>query len=542
MMEKRKLLKVLVAGLLVLALLVPMASCGEEEGPVREGQYGGVLDYYTLSYPGGFDMHRKISYCPWTTIPVFNNLVRMDPRKSTVEVANLAPDLAESWEVSDDGLTWTFHLYEGVKWHDGTPFTADDVVYSMEKMMDKERSSVSGYFDTLDQVIKVDDHTVKMVHSKASPPFLLALAVGYCSIQAKHMANVDYKSTDFLVGTGPFKFKSATPGVSIELEKNPNYHKEGLPYLDGIKIHTIKDRAAQANALLSGRLDMMCPGLGITNKDQYEQMMASKPEGVEMAQRNPPTGAAMWFNFNFEPFQDVRVRRAIMLMNDREQSALAGYGSLEFANLSATLLKPPYAMGKDAFYELAGMNKSYEERIAEAKQLLVDAGYADGFTIRYPMLKMAEARGALWLQDMFLKHLNVKMELTQVDFAELYKMRDAGEWDLFSSDLRLYVPDPNGAMAYFLCDSPANFANICDPELDRMWEEQSTEMDFDKRLEMCRAIERKIVEEALCMPGSANRRYHVQWNWVKGFVQQTEYYQSEPSFEHTWLDKSLMPE
>jgi peptide/nickel transport system substrate-binding protein len=396
-----KVLRLALVVVLALALLVPVWACGDKGGDttgpkVEEGQYGGVLDYYLLAYPAGWDMQRKISMSPFVTIAVFNNLLRMDPMESVVNPENVRGDLAESWDVSADGLTWTFYLHEGVKWHDGAAFTADDVVYSMEKMKDKERSSVSTYFTTLDQVIKVDDHTVKMVLSKPTPDFLLSLAVGYCSIQPKHLAGVEYKSTDFLVGTGPFKFKSTVAGVSIELERNPDYFKEDekgnqLPYLDGLNIHVISDRSAQMNAFLSGRLDMMTPGLGITNKDQYQVFTATQPEGAVLDPRNPPTGPCLWFSFDFEPFKDIRVRQAMNLLFDREQYAVAAYGDTEFSNLAATFFSPPFSIGKEKLDEIKNMDKTYEERIAMAQKLMADAGYADGFTIRFPQTPMTES-------------------------------------------------------------------------------------------------------------------------------------------------------
>lgn len=220
--------------------------------------------------------------------PVFNNLVQFDTQKAGLDPRNIVPGLAERWEASADGKTWTFFLYRGVKWHDDKPFTADDVVYNMAKMADAKRSGVVSSFPNFDRSEKVDDYTVKVYLKAPSPDFLVQLAGPYTMILPPQKANVDWRTTDYLVGTGPFMYKSSVGGVSYQLVRNPNYHKKDasgnrLPYLDGVNYLVINDRSAQIDALLTNRVDMTQPSTGISSQELLDRVKSSgRPIDVQL--------------------------------------------------------------------------------------------------------------------------------------------------------------------------------------------------------------------------------------------------------------------
>ena len=141
--------------LLVWLLMLPSAVLAQKQG--------GVLEYWNRTDPPGFDLHRWTSHTPFFAHPVFNTLVRYDATKKGFLDTNIIGDLAERWEVSSDGKLYTFYLHKNVTWHDGTPFTAADVAYSFEKMLDPKRSVIAGRFPGFSRLEVVDDHTSKRI-------------------------------------------------------------------------------------------------------------------------------------------------------------------------------------------------------------------------------------------------------------------------------------------------------------------------------------------------------------------------------------------
>jgi peptide/nickel transport system substrate-binding protein len=190
--------------------------------PVEESMpiYGGTLirGYWI---PRSFDAHQKVAYGPSATLPVFNQLVMFDLTYKETVPETIIGDLAESWETSEDGMTITFKLRQGVKWHDGVPCTANDVIYSLEKMNDVYRSAISDWFPAYESTEKIDDYTVKVHLKYPSAGFLMALAQGESQIQALHLAGTDEQSIDFMVGTGPFIATEYKTQVHLKFKRNP---------------------------------------------------------------------------------------------------------------------------------------------------------------------------------------------------------------------------------------------------------------------------------------------------------------------------------
>jgi len=538
-MKSKRGLQVLFAVLLVLVLLsLPLlAACGEKEPAVEKGQYGGILRYSLRRFPAGYDVHRKPSYGPFLSLPIFNNLLRYDPSKASISPADIEGDLAKSWDVSDDGKLWTFKLHKGVKWHDGQPFTADDVVYSLEKIVDAERSSLAGELEYFDRAEKVDDYTVKVYLKETSPAFFAQLANGYMCIQAKHLAGVDWQSVDFLVGTGPFKVKEIQKGISIELERNPDYFREGLPYLDGLKIAVIKDRSAQITALAADRLDMMTPGISINNMEQQKQVEELAPNAVvEIV-----SGAIgfNWFNHNYEPFKDVRVRKALNLLSDQEQLALVTVGSTDWRilhNQGFLSTRGGFGLSAEEMTPYLMWDKSFEERIVEAKKLMKEAGYADGFELKMPIGQLPEfQRGGIWLADQLKRHLNIEVITTVHDNAEIWKMRDAGDFHIISPQY-LVTDDPTSQLSGWITGNPANFCGYSNPEVDRLYYLQAKEMDIQKRIKICQDIERILLADLPGIVASTSMFKSVRSPRVKGFVQSQAIYAAYASMELVWLE------
>jgi len=552
-MKGKKGISVVLVVLLALALLLPMAACAEKEEPTptpapapaptpapakEEPKYGGVIRIFQSSLPPGWDMHRGIAYAAYYCVPVFNNLVRFDNTKPQISPENIVGDLAERWELSLDGKTYTFFLHKGVKWHDGTPFTADDVVYSIEKLVDPERSRLAGNFPSFEQVLKVDDHTVKILLSQPQPSLLACLASASAAMYAKHKADVEWQSTDFLMGTGPFKFKSYVAGVDCELERNPDYFKKGLPYLDGIKFILIKDKSAQIDAFVTQRVDMTSQSIGIASLEDLKRHEEQAPDAVRQW-GNYENSQVLWFNLDYEPLKDVRVRQAMALVTNMEESVIAGFGSTDFRNSERAIMPSAYGLPKAEVYKLLGWDKPMEERKAEAKKLLDEAGYSDGFKLKMvcqtipPLVAMTEA-----IADMYRRDLGLDVEIAALPYAEAAKARMVTrDFQTLRDAISSIAGDPDETVRAFETGSPLNVDKYSNPEVDRLIKEQSTETDFAKRRAICQEIERILLRDVVVIP-EGNASFPVSWwPYVKGFVIVESPYASHLQMERVWLDK-----
>jgi peptide/nickel transport system substrate-binding protein len=475
------------------------------------------------------------------TMLVFNKLLQFGWDKPDISPQNIVPELAQKWEVSADGRTYTFNLEKNVKWSDGTAFTADDVVYNLEKMADPQRSSLAGSLRKF-TVQKVDDFTVKVVLESPQPSFLVTLAGPYASIQPKSKAAVDQKSTDFLMGTGPFIFKSMVAGVSYTFVKNPNYWRKDaannpLPYLDGVVMSIVNDRNAQADNLLTGNIDMSCPQSGITNFEVLDRIR-KQGTNITIAPQPLPYGFHFWFNLNNPNLKDVRVRKAIALLIDPKELATARNGSDDFANFNAVLLPPPYNLPKAEQDKLLGRDMTYDQRIAEAKKLMADAGKSAGFKLIIAGMNLPETKsGASLIADKLKRYLNIDSEMSMLETSASRNQRDSGEFGIYYDSALALTGDPDDLMPYFVSGQPSNFMKYSNTKLDQLWKDQSLATDYNKRMQITQEIERILLTDLPVAPVSL-ASWQIAWrNHVKNLVVHNSIYGPETSMERVWLNK-----
>jgi peptide/nickel transport system substrate-binding protein len=558
-MKSRHNLVWLVSALLLIVSMLASAACGGAPAPAptkapapattaapapaaAAPKYGGIVNYPLASAPGGFDAHRMAAFSPFVVIPVFNNLVRMDPTKKENDPANIVGDLAESWTVSPDGKSVTFKLRKGVTWHDGSAFTADDVVYTFAKIMDPARSSMAGSFTALDKFVKVDDFTVTAQLKNPSPSFLINLCIGYSPIQAAKSASLDYRKSEFLMGTGPFKLAKETPGVSFEFVKNPNYFKKDaagrqLPYLDGFTVWIMADRTAVVNAFVSGRLNMMTPGIGITNQEQMDTFKALAPKNTVIDWYTPTYGNAMFINHNYEPLKNLKVRQAIMLMADRTQMLIASYGDTGWGTLGSGWFSPLYGLPAKDVNAIFGEEKPYADRVAQAKALMKDAGYEKGFDLVLLSSAIPEIKNRhSWLIDK-LSQINIKATLVQPDAATVTSRRNAGDFGIYDANMSAYMSDPDEARNLFYSGSTGNFMKYSNKALDALWDQQAKATDLASRQQLTRQLEKGLLEDVAAIPLPFQRYANAWYPEVKGFVLQMGIYSSALSMERVWIDK-----
>jgi peptide/nickel transport system substrate-binding protein len=508
---------------------------------------GGIITYTQIAGPGGYDLHQRPAWAGGPCVPIYSNLVQVNPAYQEAVISNIVGDLAERWDISPDGTKYTFYLVKNAKWHDGKPFTADDVIYSLDKIMDtKAGSRMAGTLEAMKDYTKVDDYTVVMNTKYPSPGFLVNVANPYNVIQPKHMAGKDNKSTDFLVGTGPFKFKEYIPESSFSLVRNPDYFKKDkngvqLPYLDGITIYIMK--AGGVDAFIAKKLDMVNPMQLVATKSDYDKIRASAPD-ARLFEVRANTPYCIWLNLKSAPLKDPKVLQALALVFNSEDQLLARVGDLMFGQPDRGLFRSAWAnpvpevqkiMG---WADATGKLKPYDQRIKEAQQLMKESKYPDGFTVRmaFTTLQNTHAEASfIEYGEKLKKNLNIKYELKTVQSTpELEKIRNSGEWDMLNEVFNPATVDPDSNAAYFKTSGTFNFMGYSNARVDALFDQQAREMDIAKRAAISRDIEAQILKDRPVLPGAFFTGYVVYYPYVKNFGQTWGVYGPENKFEQTW--------
>ncbi|GAB5373922.1 MAG: ABC transporter substrate-binding protein [Acuticoccus sp.] len=354
-------------------------------------QRGGTLTYTFATDPVA------LSTIQTTSVPVAIVATKIYEGLLTYDGPQLdpAPGLATSWEVSDDSLTYTFHLRDDVTWHDGEPFTSADVKYSIEEATRPYHNRGKVFFGNVESIDTPDDTTVIFRLSQPIPYFMLAFHASNTPILPKHvLETVDTSSREAVlgsaitsapIGTGPFKFVEWNRGEYVLLEKNEEYWQAGYPCLDRVVYRTLPDGAARAIALESGELDLApmnsIPDAEIERLSQLDTITVTETgtEGL---------GTNMWLDVNLRdtPLSDVKVRQAISHALDRQQIIdVIWYGH-------GTPARGPLVSSNPFFDESL---PAFEFDLERADALLDEAGYPRGddgvrFTIEQYFLPYGE--------------------------------------------------------------------------------------------------------------------------------------------------------
>lgn len=195
-------------------------------------------------------------------MPIFNNLVIYDQHIAQNSMSDIRPELAESWAWSEDRKTLTFKLRQGVKWHDGKPFTSADVKCTFDMLMGKSQQKFrqnprKAWYEQVDEVTTSGDFEASFKLKRPQPSLLAMLASGYTAVYPCHVSPAEMRTHP--IGTGPFKFVEFKANESIKLAKNPDYWKKGLPYLDGIEYTIVPNRSTAILAFVAGKFDITFP-------------------------------------------------------------------------------------------------------------------------------------------------------------------------------------------------------------------------------------------------------------------------------------------
>ena len=412
---------------------------------------------------------------------MYNNLVR----NNLVDgLRTIIPDLAESWEVGEGGLSYTFALREGVTYHDGEPFSAQDVVATFNRILDPPEGIVSplkASFTFVDSVEEVDDMTVRFSLSSPRPFFLNLLTPTNALIYSKKsLEEHNYDLREVIApGTGAFRFVDHLPAEKWIMEANPDYWDPELPYVDGLEMLHVPLWSDRGTAVLTDQADMSWN----VAKETWDEGMNS-PDSVQ-ANKLANFGAYWVFINNREaPFDDPRVRKAIHLAVSKQNLA-AAFGTQELINITRWVPQgDPYATTPAQLASMPGYRAEKDEDVAAAQQLMADAGYGDGIT-GVELLAAAGSQGELLapaFQDMLKRQLNIETEIRIVERALLGSEQQAGNYQLMVHTRGHSVSDisPRGNL-WWATGGSQNFGGYSNPDFDTLLGSIDVELDVETR-------------------------------------------------------------
>jgi peptide/nickel transport system substrate-binding protein len=534
---------------------VPAATTAPQPIVADTGKVGGVLRTQVFGFPAQtFTPHVN-----WQAFVfaggAWSLLVEFDP--TTPDPFDIRPDLAKSWEISEDGLTYTFALHDNVKYHDGTPVTADDVVYSMDRMTrlrGSTRSPLKTYYEE-GNTQAIDQNTVAITTKFPTQDLLAVLGMNSSYIVSEAwQTSVEEGQTDEqlgqpfdkVMGSGPFKSGETVRDVSIEVVRNEDYFKDGFPLLDAVKHVVIIEKGTIIAAYKTGQVLMS--SYPLTNLTTREALTLDQETPDVTAYFTPPNNTfPIRFNHRRAPFDDPRVRQAFNLAFHRQAIRdVVGHPDVGAVAppITGIMAAGPWGRTEEEISQLPGYRELNGEKhpddIAAAKKLLADAGYPNGFETTFLATPIERPGVVPLFTDQLKEFLNVTLVTETVDLATMARRIDARDMDIWvdTSPPLIVAPDNWLWQAYMPLTGTVRASGWDVPQaFQDAVQAQAQEQDPEKRLVMIREIENFLMTED---PGPWivmfwEARQVIVNDRVKGFNMPALAI-SQLKFEHIWCD------
>ena len=485
-----------------------------------------------------YDIHQ--GGAPHILTSFYNKLIGLDPTRGLAEIT---PELATNWEIAPDGMSFTFDLREGVKFHDGSDFNADDVVATFDRIIfpDKYEGMIStskSLFDAVDVVEKVDDFTVKFTLKEPRVwQFDLFSSTGAVVYPSDFLeANSNDLRTVIAPGTGPFKFIKENKEEFWQFEANADYWNPELPYVDSVKMQHVPSWTDRGTAVLTGNADFSWN----VSVDTWEE--GSARDDISNALL-PSFGSldVRWNNAK-APFDDVRVRRAIHLAMNRHDASAVYREEVQL--VTRWMGKGAEgAMSDEELYKLPGYRKDNSEDIAEAQRLLADAGYPNGEGLRTFNMVSAAVPGhsevlAPFFQNQLKTNLGIDIKISVVERALLVEefKKDFDFVQTGTSAAPIANPTPMWHLNWGSGGSQ-NHAKYSNPEFDAILKTLDAELDPAERVKLFRQAE-ELLDANPPQYNYGFTAHSPMWNIeVKGLRLDERVAAEWGRFETVWLDR-----
>jgi peptide/nickel transport system substrate-binding protein len=474
---KRTILRTAVASLAALSLGSGLAAA-------QTPKKGGILNFSVVAEPPNYDCHGSTTFALIHPIaPHYSLLVKFDGKDFT----KVVPDLAESWTVAPDGKTYTFKIRSGVKFHDGSPLTSEDIKASYDRIISPPDGVVSirkAYYSDL-AVEAPDPNTVVFKLKADMAGVLEALASPYNCIYsaAKLKENPRYPETQ-IMGSGPFTFVEHVKGASWEGKRFEGYFQPGKPYLDGYKIFYVKSGGV-VPGILGGQFDAEFRG---RNPSEKAQLLDKMKDNLTVHEGTWVNNLMLVFNTTRKPFDDIKVRQALTMAIDRwgGSDALSKISILKYVGGA---MRPGYSM-------------ALPESREAAKKLLEQAGVKDlKFKLLNRNIPEPYTPGGVYSIDQW-RRIGVTAEHEQLE-TKLYQERVAkGDFDVSVEFQADFMDDPTQQFSKYLTKklSPAGYSGHTDAKIDELYEQQRRTMNVAERTKIVNELERYALTQAYNVP------------------------------------------
>jgi peptide/nickel transport system substrate-binding protein len=531
-------LRSLAFGLAVLVGALAAGGAAVGQTPKR----GGILNAMLIEDPPGFSIHESSTISGvWPVAPCYSNLVLFDPAKPQETAESVIPELAEKWSWQDNYRNLVFFLRKGVRWHDGQPFTARDVKYTFDVVREAKDAPAKlrlsprkEWYANVEAIEAPEPFTVVFRLKRPQPSLLLMLASGYSPVYPAHVPLAELRGR--CVGTGPFRLKEYARGQIIEMERNPDYFVPSRPYLDGIRYPIVTERGTRLAALQAGRLDVSMP-LEMT-KLMAETVKQSTPSlVVSVIGQNGSDNIVM--NHKRPPFDNVTVRRAVSLAMDRHAYVKAV--RQDGAVVGAALMPPPFGfwgLPDKQLRALPGYRSAAQDK-AEARRLLAEAGCGPGRPLRVELVTRAVAIYvdlAAFVVDQ-LRQVGMEATVREVETAQYFPMLARRDYQIGANLTAGAFDDPDAYLyENYKCGSARNYTDYCSEAMDQLIDQESAELDRDKRLKRVWEIQAKLEADVARPMLGWRHEYFTRWPYVKNLVPHNSLY-NYARMQDVWLDR-----
>jgi peptide/nickel transport system substrate-binding protein len=512
---------------LIASTLLMLAAPAVAEEPKR----GGELKVAVTAEPNTLDCHGNATFGVLHHVaPHYSTLLKVDPER----YPNLVGDLAASWTVSPDGLVYEFKLRPNVLFHDGSPFSSEDIKATYERL--RTASIRKEVFEGIVAIETPDPLVVRFRLKEPDPSMLTVFASPWNCVYSAAKLKEDPKFPEKTVlGTGPFQFVERVPGSHWVGKRFDRYFVPDQPYLDGFR-NILMSSSSVVNGIIGGQVDAEFRGLSPAERDR---IVASLKDKVTVQEAPWTVMLCVSFNVEKPPFDDARVRRALSLAIDRwsmsqnlaRVSLLKGVGGL---------LRPGYelAASEKEMEQWPGYGRDIAKSRAEAKRLLAEAGVKDlKFTLVNRSINNPYQALAVFLIDQW-RQIGVPVEQDPRETSPYFNALGSGGFEAvvdFSTD---YVDEPTLQLVKYISRdrSPINYTRATDRTLDELYDKQRRETDLTKRRALVREFEKRELEEAYMVPTLWYQRIVVTTAALKGW-KVTPSYLIGNDLAAVWLDR-----